>query len=131
MGLSAWPRPGRRPPTRSRSLTCRSSGTPIIFGLGLLGAIWAPTIVLGDSAHLAADLGIDAISTVVALALARVRRGPMRPRPRGRGVGSSTSAQRPLRGHLCLIDAHLIASGRPASHAAAEEPTVQGEDEQR
>jgi hypothetical protein len=104
MGLSPWPRPGRRPPTRSRPLTRRSSGTLVIFGLGLLGAIWAPTIVLGDSAHLAADVGIDVILTVVALTLARGRHGPMRSRPGGTGVGSATSAPRSLRGHPWLID---------------------------
>ena len=83
MGLSPWPRPGRRPATRSRSLTRSSSGTLTLFLSGLLGAIWVPTIVLGDSAHLVADVGLDVILTVVALTLARGRHRPMRSRPRG------------------------------------------------
>ena len=40
-------------------------------------------IVLGDSAHLAADVGIDVILTIVALTLARGRHGPMLSRPGG------------------------------------------------
>lgn len=87
MGLSPWPRPRRRPRPRPRSLTRRSSGALIIFGLGMLGAIWVPTIVLVDSAHLAADVGLDVILTVVALTLARGRHGPMPSRPRGKRRG--------------------------------------------
>lgn len=83
MGLSPWSRPGRHPPPRSRSLTRRSSGTLIILGLGMLGTIWAPTIVLGDRAHLGADVGLDVILTAVALTLWRGRHGPMRSPSRG------------------------------------------------
>jgi hypothetical protein len=83
MGLSPWLQPVRRPPTRSRSLMRRSSGPRIILGLGLVGAIWAPTIVLADSAHLAADVGINVILTAVAITLARGRHKPMRSRPDG------------------------------------------------
>jgi hypothetical protein len=82
MGLSPWLRPLRRPQVRYGSPERRSSGTRIILGLGLLSAIWAPTIVLGDTAHLAADIGIDVILTAVALTLAR-RHGMMRSRPGG------------------------------------------------
>ena len=89
---------------------------------GVLGAIWAPTIILGDSAHLAADVGLDVILTVVALALARGRHGPMRSRPRGRGVGSATSAPRSLRGRPWLIDLQVRltapAAPRPCRRAA-------------
>ena len=47
------------------------AGHRLILGLGLLGAIWAPTPALGDGAHPAA-ISVNLVSTAVVLELGEV-----------------------------------------------------------
>jgi len=76
----------------------------VTLGLALLGAVWGPTIVLGDRPHLAIEIAINAVLTAAAIPLVRRRRHPRgqwlrRSPPRGysalmRGSQRTTGGQR-------------------------------------